>query len=131
MMLTQVTKFELQGRLHRLNRLARIYRRKLPRNGRTWLFSGWGVLTALLAAVSSLMLNPTWRQWTGHLLANVFIVGGIVAAPLVSVVGWIGVALPPRTALHEVAPTLFTSALIWLLVAIVAAHAHSRRNSEA
>ena len=128
-MLTQDTKLDLQGRLHRLNRMARLYRRRLMRGGRTWLFSGWGILTALLAAVSSLTLNPTWRQWTGHLLANVFILGGIVAAPLVSLVGWIGVALPPRTALHEVAPTLFAGALIWLLVAIVAAHANSRREN--
>lgn len=131
MMLTQDTKLDLQGRLRRLNRIARIYRWRFARNGRTWLFSGWGMLTTLLAAISSLMLQPTWRQWAGHMLANIFILGGIVAAPLVSVVGWIGVALPPRTALHEVAPSLFLGALIWLMVAIVAAHANSRRNADA
>src|SRR5262245_11489814 len=129
MMLTQDSKLDLQGRMHRLTRLVRLYRRRLARNGRTWLFSGWGMLVTMVAAVSSLTLNPTWRHWTGHLLANVFILGGIVAAPLVSLVGWIGVAQPPRTALHEVAPTLFASALIWLLVAIVAAHADSRRGN--
>src|SRR5689334_4933982 len=93
MMLTQDTKLDLQGRLRRLNRIVRIYRWRLTRNGRTWLFSGWGMLTALLAAIASLMLQPTWRHWAGHMLANIFILGGIVAAPLVSVVGWIGVAL--------------------------------------
>jgi hypothetical protein len=130
-MLTQDTRLDLQGRLHRLNRVARIYRRRLARSWRTWISSGWGVLTALLAVVSSLMLNPGWRHWAGHLLTNVFILGGIVAAPLVSVLGWIGVALPPRSVLHEVAPTLFVGALIWLLVAIVAAHAHAQRDAEA
>ena len=88
-------------------------------------------MTALLAAIVSLMLQPTWRHWAGHMLANIFILGGIVAAPLVSVVGWIGVALPPRNALHEVAPTLFLGAQIWLMVAIVAAHANSLRNADA
>src|SRR5262249_50972870 len=103
MMLTQDTKLDLQGRMQRLNRIARVCRRRLKRNGRAWLFASWGIFTTLLATLSSLMLNPTWRHWTGHLLANVFILGGVVAAPLVSVVGWIGVALPPRTGLHEVA----------------------------
>lgn len=132
MMLTQDTKFDVQGRLHRLNRLARVYRRRLVRNGRTWLITDWGKLTAVLAAANGVMLtmNPAWRHWAGHLLANVFILGGIVAAPIVSVLGWIGVALPAHTGLHEVAPTLFIGALIWLVVAIVAAHAHSRRNAD-
>ena len=130
-MLTQDSKLDLQGRLTRLNRVARISRRRITRNWRTWLFSGWGAVALALAALSALMLNPTWRHWAGHLLANVFILGGIVAAPLVSVVGWIGVALPPRTGLHEVAPALFVGALIWLLTAIVAAHVNSRRNLEA
>jgi hypothetical protein len=132
MMLTQDSKLDLQGRIHRLNRLTRVYRRRLARNGRTWLFSSWGKLTALLAAANGLMLtmNPAWRHWAGHMLANIFILGGIVAAPLVSMVGWIGVALPAHNGLHEVAPTLFLGALIWLVAAIVAAHANSRRNSD-
>jgi hypothetical protein len=126
MMLTQDHKFDLQGWLTRLNRTARAVRRKATRNGRTWLFSGRHVATAALAVVAGLMLHPGLRQWAGHVLANVFILGGIVAAPVISIVGWIGTALPPRTALHEASSALFLGALIWLVLAIVAAHAHSR-----
>ncbi len=131
MMLTQDSKFDLQGRLTRLNRQRRVLRWRLARTWRVWLSSWWGIMAAGLAALSALTLNTGWRHWAGHMLANVFILGGIVAAPIVSVVGWVGVALPPRSLLHEVAPILFVGALIWLLVAIVAAHASSRRSLDA
>ncbi len=58
-----------------------------------------------------------------HSLANVCVLGGVVGAPCISILAWVGMALPTKAPLHQAAPTLMTGALIWLALAIVGAHA--------
>lgn len=67
--------------------------------------------------------NPLVRQGVLHVLLNVCVLGGIFAAPLVSVVAWIGLLLPSHAALHQLAPTLVCGSLIWFSLAIAGAHA--------
>jgi cobalamin biosynthesis protein CobD/CbiB len=55
--------------------------------------------------------------------ATAGILGGVVCTPLISVVAWVGMVLPERTTLHQLAPILMTSALVWLALAIMLAHA--------
>jgi hypothetical protein len=79
----------------------------------------WNAMAALLTAAT----GSTTRQMLAHSLANVCILGGIVGAPIISVLAWIGMVFPDTTPLHQAAPTLMTGALIWLALAIIGAHA--------
>ncbi len=81
----------------------------------TWSAMAAALLTALSSSVT--------RQMLGHTLANVCILGGIVGAPFISVLAWVGMVLPTTAPLHQAAPTLMTGALIWLALAIIGAHA--------
>jgi hypothetical protein len=92
-------------------------RRKSARSGQQALT--WNAMGALLTAVTGSMA----RQMLAHTLANVCILGGIVGAPVISVMAWVGMALPTAAPLHQAAPTLMTGALIWLALAITGAHA--------
>jgi hypothetical protein len=79
----------------------------------------WSALAALLTAVAGSMT----RQKLAHALANVCILGGIIGAPFISMLAWVGMVLPTTAPLHQAAPTLMTGALIWLALAIIGAHA--------
>jgi hypothetical protein len=79
----------------------------------------WSAMGALVTAVTGLMT----RQMLARTLANVCILGGIVGAPFISMLAWIGMVLPTTAPLHQAAPTLMTGALIWLALAIIGAHA--------
>jgi len=79
--------------------------------------------------IISLLSNPTYRHWVLTVLSNIAIIGGILAAPVISLVAWIGVTLPTHAPLHQAAPTLFIGALLWMAMGIVSAHA--RRDGHA
>jgi hypothetical protein len=100
-------------------------RRRAAHAGRIGALGLWQVALASLTVAMGLLTNETVRHWLGLALANVCIVGGVVAAPIVSLLVWVGMALPEHAPLHTAAPMLFTIALIWLCIAIVGAHAHS------
>jgi hypothetical protein len=85
---------------------------------RTDMPLAWSALAGFVA----LLANPFIRHWVGGMLMNVCVVGGILAAPVVSVVGWVGLVLPARALLHQYAPSLVAFALIWFALAIVSAH---------
>src|SRR5260221_14430471 len=67
----------------------------------------------MLLALLMRLGGPVTRQWLASALANICILGGILAAPVVSVVGWIGLALPKYALLHQMAPMLVAGSLIW------------------
>lgn len=77
-------------------------------------------------AAIGLLANPALRQWLLSALGNVAVVGGIVAAPLLSVAAWVGMVLPAGAPLHQASPALFIGAMIWLAAAFIFAHAHKR-----
>ncbi len=79
----------------------------------------WSMLIALRTRLGSLGT----RHWLATVLANICILGGILAAPVVSAVAWIGLALPKHTLLHQMAPMLVVGSIVWFGVAIACAHA--------
>jgi hypothetical protein len=81
-----------------------------------------GIWAPILAAIA-LVASPIARQWIASAAANVCILGGIIAAPVISIVAWVGMILPTKAPLHQMAPSLMTGALIWLALAIIGAHA--------
>ncbi len=85
-----------------------------------------GSLT-LGALVVTVATHPTVRYWLTEGASIFFVFGGVVAAPLMSVVAWIGLTLPHNVGLHQIAPTLFIAALVWFCLALGGAHAHSVR----
>ncbi len=115
-----------QQKLRHWQRKARVLARKAAHEGHiqyilTWRV--WSALLILLMVALNLLANPTYRHWLVTALANIAIIGGILAAPLISLVAWIGVTLPAHTALHRAAPTLFIGALLWMAMGFVSAHA--------
>jgi hypothetical protein len=80
------------------------------------------VLVGFVALLTRLV-SPLTRRWLASALANICILGGILGAPVVSVVAWVGLALPTQHLLHQMAPMLVTGSLIWFGVAIACAHA--------
>jgi hypothetical protein len=84
------------------------------------------LLAGVLATLVALAGNMLVRQWLVHAILNICVLGGIFAAPLVSVLAWIGLLLPPHAPLHQLAPTLVCGSLIWFSLAIAGAHAFRR-----
>jgi hypothetical protein len=58
----------------------------------------------------------------GGTTAQVCVLGGVVAAPILSVIGWVGLILPASSTLHYAASGLLASALIALGAALIGAH---------
>jgi hypothetical protein len=55
-------------------------------------------------------------------LLDACVFGGVIVAPLLSILGWVGLLLPIDSALHQIATALLCVAIIWLGFALVAAH---------
>lgn len=118
-----------EKRLSHWQRKARVLAKKAAREGQPQTNMTWRIWAALLVVVTivyRLLENPTYRHWLIAALANIAIIGGIVAAPVISVVAWIGVALPVHAPLHQAAPTLFIGAMLWLVMGFVSAHARGK-----
>jgi hypothetical protein len=109
------------------------WRERLARGGRKPRRRWTRSLQALpLALGPVLVLHHTpWRQWFVEAHILVCVVGGFLAAPVVSLVAWVGILLPPRIFLHQLAPTLFAIALVWVALGLISAHAHDIRHAGA
>lgn len=71
-----------------------------------------------------LLVSVQTRHWLTEVAATICVVGGFIAAPLLTLAAWIGLALPESLPLHQASPTLFMVAIIWLALALVSAHLH-------
>lgn len=83
-------------------------------------------LPLIFAPVVALVANTQVRHWLGELMATVCVVGGFIAAPLLTVAAWVGLALPARMPLHQASTTLFLVAVIWLALALISAHCYQQ-----
>lgn len=122
-----------ENRLRRLQRKARVAVRKAPHEQREQYVLAqriWPALLVVLVITFGLLASPTTRQWLSTAFATVAIVGGILAAPIISVVAWIGVTLPDHAPLHQAAPTLFIGAMLWMAMAFVSAHARRENRAD-
>jgi hypothetical protein len=77
-----------------------------------------------LAAV----LDARRRVWLAECSAILCVVGGFLAAPLLSLLAFVGLMLPSTAVLHRTAETLFIVSIVWLSLALVSAHIHHDRH---
>lgn len=82
------------------------------------------LLPAFLAWLALVVANPQARHWLVEASATVCVMGGFLAAPVLTVAAWIGLALPERVPLHQASTPLFLIAVIWLALALIGAHLH-------
>ena len=85
----------------------------------------WALGPLLLA-----LANPHFRHWLAQAVGSACVIGGFFAAPLLTLVAWLGLMLPERVALHQASTTLFAVALIWLVVAVLSAHVQAHRRQD-
>jgi hypothetical protein len=93
---------------------------------RSWSFQALALvlLSALVVVASSGV-----RHRLAEAVATVCVVGGFIAAPLLTITAWIGLALPQRVPLHSASNPLFVAAIIWLALAFIGAHLHQGARS--
>jgi hypothetical protein len=80
------------------------------------------VMRLLVVVTAGAVAMGSLRHTLVSLGANIAIIGGILATPIISVVAWIGMLLPASMPLHHAAPNLMVGALVWLALAIIGAH---------
>lgn len=76
-----------------------------------------------LAPVVAALASPQVRHWLVEAAANLLVLGGFIAAPILTVVAWVGLMLPKRLPLHQISSTLFVVALVWVAAGLLIAHA--------
>lgn len=84
------------------------------------------VVPVVIAPAIAFIASTQVRHWLGELMATVCVVGGFIAAPLLTVAAWVGLALPARMPLHQASTTLFLVAVIWLALALISAHCYQQ-----
>ena len=75
-----------------------------------------------LAPIVFALASPQARHWLVEAAANLLVLGGFIAAPILTVVAWVGLLLPARLPLHQLSSTLFVVALIWVASGLLIAH---------
>lgn len=84
---------------------------------------------AALALPLLALAAPQARHWLAETGATLCVAGGIIAAPVLTLAAWIGLALPPRMLLHQASTALFLVAIIWVAAALIGAHLHHDRRA--
>lgn len=82
---------------------------------------------ALVGILLVLLSSGAARHWIAESAATVCVVGGFIAAPILTITAWIGMIAPNLLLLHRVSTLLFLIALIWLALAFISAHLHHSR----
>jgi hypothetical protein len=85
-------------------------------------------LAACLTWLALVVAHPQARHWLVETSATLCVLGGFLAAPVLTVAAWIGLALPERMPLHQASTTLFLVAVIWMALALIGAHLHHERH---
>ncbi len=57
------------------------------------------------------------------------VIGGVTLAPVLSVLGCVGLILPAHTVLHQLATALLYAAVVWLFFSLSAAHLCSNKST--
>lgn len=80
-------------------------------------------LASATAPIARLLASCMARYRAATFLTNILVVGGVFAIPAFSLLGWIGLLLPSRAPLHQAASPLLTASALWMVLAILSAHA--------
>ncbi len=81
-------------------------------------------LPQLAGPALGVLVGHEARHMASEVSATVCVVGGFLAAPLLTILAFVGLAMPSRAPLHHVATTLLLVAVVWLGLALVGAHVH-------
>jgi hypothetical protein len=76
----------------------------------------------ILAPCIALLASPQVRHWLVEATANLLVLGGFIAAPILTVIAWVGLMLPAHLPLHRLSSTLFIVALVWVAGGLLIAH---------
>lgn len=76
------------------------------------------------APLVALVLSSQTRHWMVEAFTTICVLGGIIAAPVLSLAAWVGMFLPEHMPLHRWSTLLFAVSLVWLCAALIGAHVH-------
>jgi hypothetical protein len=79
------------------------------------------------APALGVLVGPRARRCAAEVSTTLCVVGGFLAAPLLTILAFVGLAMPGRAPLHQAATTLLLVAVVWLSLALVGAHVHHDR----
>jgi len=99
----------------------------IPQSGAQRAMARVAIIAAIAAAGLALLAGLAFRRWLAAAAANVCVLGGILATPVLALIAWVGILLPTSFPLHRAAPGLVVGALAWLALAIIGAHAFGVR----
>lgn len=77
----------------------------------------------ILVLYLALLASPHVRHWLVEATANLLVLGGFIAAPILTLIAWVGLMLPAHLPLHRLSSTLFVVALVWVAGGLLIAHA--------
>ena len=75
------------------------------------------------------MLAAPRRLWVSERATTICVIGGILSAPLLTVLACIGLLTPMNAPLHQGAQPLMVVAVVLLLLSLMSAQAHTQRTS--
>lgn len=107
-------------------RLASSAWQKMRQGGRALV-----ALPLVVAPLLALVLGSQARHWVVEAFTTICVLGGILAAPVLSLAAWVGMFLPEHMPLHQWSTVLFAVSLVWLCAALVGAHVHSDKAASA
>ena len=84
-------------------------------------------MLALTGVALVLFSSGLARHWIAELAATVCVLGGFIAAPILTIMAWIGLMAPSLMLLHRASTPLFLVAVVWLALALIGAHIHHSR----
>jgi hypothetical protein len=82
----------------------------------------WALIVLGIGMV--LVSSEQTRHWLAESVATVCVVGGFIAAPILTILAWVGMMLPNLFPLHRISTLLFIIAIVWLALAFFGAHLH-------
>jgi hypothetical protein len=86
----------------------------------------WILVSAEIVLVV-LLSSEDVRHKIGESAATICVVGGFIAAPILTITAWIDMIAPDFLPLHHLSTPLFLIAIIWLALAFIGAHLHHSR----
>lgn len=96
----------------------------MNRRGMEFIQAGVYYALALVGILLVFLASEEARHWIVEAAATICVVGGFVAAPVLTITAWVGMITPKVLPLHHLSTLLFLVAIIWLAVAFIGAHLH-------
>ena len=96
----------------------------MNRRGMEFIQTGVYYGLAMVGVLLVFLTSEEVRHWIAEAAATFCVVGGFIAAPVLTITAWIGMIAPKLLLLHHLSTLLFLVAIIWLALAFIGAHLH-------